>query len=839
MPFRFKTSTAFLLFFSLFFCQNTNAQSGLALGLNGVDGYMRVPDHDELDIEAGESFSITLWFRTDSDSDFFRIVSKRPGSAATHPGYEMITQSGGGAYGMNLRSVDNVNSGPPFGTTDVTDGAWHHLAMIVDGDNGTATIYVDGDAEQQSSDVAIGTQSFANNVDFLVGTEISENIFLPGFVDEIRLWSAPLSEAEIEADMAATVNGTEPNLIAAYDFEFVNDLTVTDLVGNHHGTLYGGATPLDPNMPMQFTAANLVQRDIPVGQGEMDEGIVAVNVQTTGNLSPLHLTNIDFTMEGTSDFEDVENVKIYFTGGSERFSPDDLFGMTASGSGSISVSGSQTLGEGNNHFWIAYDLSADAAEGNFMDAEVNAVTVDGVQHDLASPSEPGARLILLEHKLLFSGGDYNSVNWRIPAVTTAQDGSIVVLADARRDQPGDLPNHIDLVARRSEDKGETWSGPIVVADFGGTIGAGDAAIVNNRNTGDIIAIFPSHEGFFQSTPVNRIRTQMVRSTDNGLTWTDPMEITDMVNDPSWYAAFSSSGSMHQMRNGRIIAGMNVRPTSGNFPIYTHMIFSDDGGETWDFMENEATTTGNESKLVELDNGNLMFNIRNQTPDLRQIVISEDGGETWGAPYFQEELIDPYINGDLLRYTSILDGFDQSRLLFSIAAHPTDRRNLTIFLSYDEGETWPVSKVVNPGPAGYSSLTILEDGTIGCFYENGEHEAYQLYFARFSLDWLTDGNDAWSPAVGTEEQVLENLNIEISPNPTNGKAEISLDLEESKQVKAMLFDSTGKFVQLIFDQDFLAGENIQWIDLTELPSGNYYLQFEVDGAIATRKLVLSK
>lgn len=272
------------------------AQNGKALSLNGVDGFMRVVDHDDLDIDVGENFSITLWFQTQSNANFYRIISKRLGGGGTLPGYEMITQSGGGAYGMNLRSVSNVNSGPPFGQTNVTNGSWHHLAMVVDATNNTATIYVDGDAEQQSNVSAIGAQSFANDVDLLIGTEVLENIFLPGMIDEVRLWSIPLSELEIEADMNNLVDGSEDDLIASWDFEDVNGNIVPDLKGNHPGTLNGGAIIFDPNSPMEFASASVIQRNIPVGQGEKNEGVVAVNVQTVGNLDPIDLTKIDFSI---------------------------------------------------------------------------------------------------------------------------------------------------------------------------------------------------------------------------------------------------------------------------------------------------------------------------------------------------------------------------------------------------------------------------------------------------------------------------------------------------------------------------------------------------------------
>ena len=826
-----------LLVLSIFFLADISAQNGQVLSLNGSSAYIRVPDHDKLDIGAGENYTITLWVRTNSNGDFYRMISKRASENGTDPGYEMITQLSGGVYGMNLRTTSGTNSGPPFGVTTITDGNWHHLAMVVNADNSTATIYVDGNQEQQSNVGAIGTQSFANSTDLLVGTEVSENVFFPGFLDEIRIWSVPLTQAEIMADAGTLIDGTEDNLIAAWDFENVTGMDVPDLVGNCNGTLVGGAVASDPNAPMMVSSADLIQRDIPVGMGELDEGIVAINVSTIGNMDPIDLTELTFNLDGTTDMNDISQIKIYYNGNSERFTATNLLGTIAPTAGDMTITGSQTLGEGSNYFWISTDVSANATEGNFLDAEGVSVMVNGATIALETTTEPGGRLIIMEHKLLFSGGDFNSVNWRIPSITTAADGSLVVMADARRDQPGDLPNHIDPVARRSADHGDTWSDAVTVVDFGSTIGAGDVAMLTDKNTGDIIAIFPSHEGFFQSTVNNKQRTQLVRSTDNGITWSDPVEITDMVNLPSWSGAFSSSGSMNQTSSGRIIHGMVVRPDPNN-NIDAYMVFSDDGGVTWDVKPNVVSTTGNESKVVELDNGDLMFNLRNGS-GLRQIAVSQDGGDTWGTPYLQPEMPEPGVNGDFIRYTSVLDGFDKSRLLFSVASDPNSRRNMTIFLSYDEGQTWGTSKVINPGPAGYSALTVLVDGTIGCFYENGEHEAYQLYFARFSLDWLSDGNDHYLPPVSTAGVFDEKINFQISPNPTWDSAKLTFELEGKMGLKAILTDNSGKFIKVLFDKPFGKGQHLETIDLDGLPVGVFYLQLQSEGQVVSKKLLRVK
>jgi hypothetical protein len=808
------------------------AQSGMALSLDGINSYMEVANHDELNIDAGENFSVTLWIKTSSTSDFYRILSKR--AAGNGPGYEMITQAGAGAYGMNLRSIFNTNSGPPFGNTVIADGSWHHLAMIVDADNGNARIFVDGNQEQMSTVAAIGTESFANNVPLLFGTNITQANFMQTLLDDVRIWQVALSPTEIAADMVAVVDGTEPDLIAAWDFEDLQGNHVPDATDTHPGTLYGGATVVNPNAPMQYTGTELIQRRMPVGQGEVDQGILGINIQTIGNSAPLSINSIELSLNGTTDYADVDLVKLYYTGTSNRFEPSNLFGSASPQAGIISVNGMQTLAEGNNYFWISYDITPDADEGHLLDATCEAIWINGNQELLSATSVSGSSTILLEHKALFSGGDYGSGFFRIPAITTATDGSLVVLTDARYNNTGDLPNNIDVLSKRSTDRGESWSEAVVVADFGAD-GAGDASVVTDRNTGALVALFPSYNGFFQSTPNDKIRMHMSRSMDQGISWSTPVDISDMIYAPGWYANFVTSGAMHQMRNGRIIAASVVRPDAGNAlsDLENYMIFSDDGGLSWGYMASPASGNANEAKLVELDNGNLMMNIR--AFNNRKIVLSDDGGESWGTPYTQNDLIDPFVNGELIRYTSTLDGYDKSRLLFSIAAS-TSRENMSVFLSYDEGQSWGISKVIYPGPSAYSALTVLDDGTIGLFYENGEYETYQMYFARFSLDWLTDGNDTWLPALSTDELSSDFLAIQIRPNPSAGATTLELNLQKSADLMACLYTSSGERIRILFEENFEEGIHQKQLNLDHLPSGNYYLEIQSAGTKTIRKLI---
>ena len=154
------------------------------------------------------------------------------------------------------------------------------------------------------------------------------------------------------------------------------------------------------------------------------------------------------------------------------------------------------------------------------------------------------------------------------------------------------------------------------------------------------------------------------------------------------------------------------------------------------------------QVVELVDGSLMLNTRGYPH--RTVAISRDNGETWGEPYEDTSLTDPKLWGgcqaSLIRYTRLDEGYGKNRLLFANPADTLYRFDITARISYDEGKTWPVSKIIKKGTGAYSCLTVFPDGTIGIIYETGKYnkdivEYYaRLSFARFNLEWLSDGED---------------------------------------------------------------------------------------------------
>lgn len=340
-----------------------------------------------------------------------------------------------------------------------------------------------------------------------------------------------------------------------------------------------------------------------------------------------------------------------------------------------------------------------------------------------------------EEQRLFAPGDYGSKNWRIPAIRTLSDGSILVVNDKRKNNQGDLPEDIDVVARRSTDNGRTWSEPITIAEGRGVKkGFGDPAIVETRN-GEVICAFVGGNGFWASTIQDPQCTYICRSKDFGLTWSDPQDITSMIWGPKaqneecrkYESSFIASGNGLLLTRGpyagRILfvaAVCHDHNAADNYVVY-----SDDNGYTWS-VSKQAFQNGDEAKLVELEDGRLLMSVRQQGE--RGYAYSQDGGHTWYGQGHWPEIKTNACNGDIIRYQVVDQDVEHSVLLHSVP-NSMNRENVSIFISNDEGQTWKDPITVWAGGSAYSSLTVLPDGCVGIYYEKDTPLGYELWLAR--------------------------------------------------------------------------------------------------------------
>ncbi len=327
-----------------------------------------------------------------------------------------------------------------------------------------------------------------------------------------------------------------------------------------------------------------------------------------------------------------------------------------------------------------------------------------------------------EETTVFAAGENGTHTYRIPALVVTARGTILAFCEARHDNARDHGN-IDLVVRRSEDGGRTFDSTITIWNDGERT-IGNPCPVVDRATGTIWLPFTrDNDDVF-----------VTHSTDDGKTWAKPTAITPEVKRPGWTWYATGPGYGVQLSSGRLIIPSDHRVGDETFS-HSHVIYSDDSGKTWKLGGISELKT-NECTAVELADGRLCLNMRSYFGlNRRAVAISRDGGETFGPVRHDEALIEPVCQGSIVRYA--LPGEKQTAgpILFSNPASKT-RDHLTVRLSTDEAQTWPISRVLYEGPAAYSDLAVARDGTVLCLYERGKTRPYdKIVLARFPLTWL--------------------------------------------------------------------------------------------------------
>jgi len=367
-------------------------------------------------------------------------------------------------------------------------------------------------------------------------------------------------------------------------------------------------------------------------------------------------------------------------------------------------------------------------------------------------SELDSRAAALKPELtdLFVSGVGGYHTYRIPALLTTRDGTVLAFCEGRKGGGGDSGN-IDLLLKRSTDAGKTWSPQQIVWDDGPNT-CGNPCPVQDRQTGTIWLLLTWNHGrdregaIMKNEGRDTRRVFVTHSTDEGLTWSPPREITETTKRPHWRWYATGPGVGIQLEKGpsegRLVVPCDHSLVSPEDPTgyNSHVIYSDDHGQTWQ-LGGAITPAVNECQVVELTDGTLMMNMRNydRSQTTRAVATSTDGGLTWSEVRHDPTLVEPICQASFLRYTE-QPGGDRNRLLFANPGHGQrgQRRDLTVRLSYDEGRTWPIRRLLWPGPAAYCCLGVLPDGQLACFLEGGKKNPYErIVFARFSRQWLTN------------------------------------------------------------------------------------------------------
>jgi sialidase-1 len=369
---------------------------------------------------------------------------------------------------------------------------------------------------------------------------------------------------------------------------------------------------------------------------------------------------------------------------------------------------------------------------------------------------------------LFTSGSGGYAFYRIPGIVVTAKGTVLAYCEARREGRSDWET-IDLLLRRSPDGGRTWAAPRKLADVPGPKTKNPVALAQkNTVPTDITYSNPVAIAARDGTVhflfcLEFSRCFYLRSDDDGATFSAPVEITGAFNtfrrDCDWKVITVGPTHGLELKTGRLVVPVSLSTGTapgGFLPSVVATIVSDDHGKTWQRGDLAVPNTAewinpNVPVAAELGDGRIMLNVRTASPAHRRLVtISPDGATLWSPPRFDPALREPICEASLLRLSSA-DG--RTALVFAnpdnlsrsegpeTPGTSRDRKNLSIKLSYDDGATWPVNRVLDPGPSAYSDLAALPDGTVLCLYEHGAvggnlHKPSHLSVARLAPAWFT-------------------------------------------------------------------------------------------------------
>jgi sialidase-1 len=329
---------------------------------------------------------------------------------------------------------------------------------------------------------------------------------------------------------------------------------------------------------------------------------------------------------------------------------------------------------------------------------------------------------------------------RIPALLCTTKGTLLAFAEGR-DKATDQASN-DLVLSRSTDLGKTWSkARVLVSEDKSSVN--NPTVVQDRKSGRIFLHFhvfpPGTKEFDKLAPGPKGATRMgcITSDDDGTTWSDPVDLNASLKPDNAVTVAQGPGIGIQLERGphagRLLVPCNSHDDKNVFVNW--MAISDDGGKTWR-RGKDVPQQGmqlNEVQVSETADGSVYLNSRQwRGSGCRKASWSKDGGETWSLAIEDKNLPEPVCQGSLLSWH---EKDRHCTLFLNPEGEPAGkgRKRGTVRLSLDGGRTWPVSKLLVPGPFAYSSMARLPDGRIGVLYEPaGDTE---VRFLTFDLAWL--------------------------------------------------------------------------------------------------------
>ncbi len=508
---------------------------------------------------------------------------------------------------------------------------------------------------------------------------------------------------------------------------------------------------------------------------------VAITIPA-GKDSAFFLQQLSLSLQQVTGKQAINTIKIYSTTDSNylnqektmRASQFAVYNAARATTGIVKINGNLRFAPGTNYIWVGLSLKQSADIADKIRLCVTGIVVNSNPVSLPTPSQLANFRIASAVRQSMQDNVHTS---RIPGIATATNGDLLAIYDARYDSKRDLQGDIDIALNRSTDKGNTWLPIQRIIDMGrwGGLpekfnGVSDPCILVDERSGVIFVAGLWMHGLLDGNgqwmqplsdtstvwnhqwrnkgsqpgfdPKQTAQFLIVKSTDNGKTWSKPVNITKMCKKEEWWLWAPAPGRGFTMSDGTLVLPTQGRDKNG--APFSNITYSKDGGVTW-VTSNPASTGTSECAAAQLSDGSVMLNMRtNANKGLtgegngRAIAVTSNLGKTWAEHNTSRKALpEPVCMGSLYKHTYFKDGRKKSVLLFLNPNSTTGRNHITLKASFDNGNTWPSQKYIlldELSGFGYSCITSVDNDTIGVLYESSQA---QLVFQQISLKEITE------------------------------------------------------------------------------------------------------